>query len=316
MMKVSRVMVALLVLLMACTAVAAAQTETADESSFSFASPDQPAAGSTEQKADPDKVLAKVGDRAITQGDLMAVLQNLEPRQAMFFATPQGQQRLLEQLINRELIYLWGKELNVSEEEAFQQQLEMLKSDLVRQYALQQLLGDVTVTEKEEKEYYDANSKDFMTKEQVEVSHILVSSEDKAVEVRNEIVEEGVSFDVAAREYSEGPTGKEGGKLGTISRGDVVPEFEEVAFALESGDISDPVKTKYGYHIIMVSAKKAAEQKPFEDVQGEIQKQLAQQKQRELYESKLEELHEQFPVEITAEPKKQDKAGEENKEDN
>lgn len=90
---------------------------------------------------------------------------------------------------------------------------------------------------------------------QVRASHILVKSKEESLKIKKEIIS-GKSFEQAASEYSICPSGLEGGDLGWFSRGMMVPEFEDTAFSLPVGQLSDPVRTEFGWHLIMVKAKK------------------------------------------------------------
>ena len=90
---------------------------------------------------------------------------------------------------------------------------------------------------------------------QVRASHILVDSETQANRLLN-MIKAGKSFDRLAKKHSKCPSGKKGGDLGFFGKGMMVPEFETVAFALNIGDVSTPVKTQFGYHLIKVTGKK------------------------------------------------------------
>lgn len=89
----------------------------------------------------------------------------------------------------------------------------------------------------------------------VKASHILVSSESEAKALKSEI-DEGASFEELAKKYSKCPSGKNGGDLGYFRRGQMVKEFENVAFDTEINKVSDPIKTQFGYHLIKVYDKK------------------------------------------------------------
>ncbi|MFI3300192.1 MAG: peptidylprolyl isomerase [Candidatus Gastranaerophilales bacterium] len=90
---------------------------------------------------------------------------------------------------------------------------------------------------------------------QVRASHILVKSESRANEIK-EAVEDGGSFEYYAKLYSTCPSGQDGGDLGYFGRGQMVPQFEEVAFLTPVGEISDPVQTQFGWHLIKVVARR------------------------------------------------------------
>ena len=90
---------------------------------------------------------------------------------------------------------------------------------------------------------------------EVRASHILVSSKQEAVNLLNQI-RGGKSFEKLAQKHSQCPSGRNGGDLGFFSRGKMVPEFEKAAFNLEHGQVSEPVRTQFGYHLIKVTGKR------------------------------------------------------------
>ncbi len=132
----------------------------------------------------------------------------------------------------------------------------------------------IKVSEEEMKKKYE---EEFKT-EEVEARHILVEDEKTAKEVKKKL-DEGGDFAELAKEYSTDPGSKDkGGDLGFFPRGQMVPEFDEVAFTLEPGKISDPVKSQYGFHIIEVLDQKT---QSYEDAEYQIKKTLLQQKAQE-----------------------------------
>ncbi|MEH6943542.1 peptidylprolyl isomerase [Bacillus sp. JJ722] len=137
---------------------------------------------------------------------------------------------------------------------------ENLKLSLLREKAA---IKDIKVTDKEVKDYYD---KEY--KPEIKARHILVADEKTAKEVKAKL-DAGEKFEDLAKTYSTDPGSKEqGGDLGWFGPGKMVPEFETAAYALEKGQISEPVKTQNGFHIIEVTDKK--EKKPFEEMKEQI----------------------------------------------
>lgn len=145
----------------------------------------------------------------------------------------------------------------------------------------------VTVTPQEIERYYNDNIQQFQTPEQVRASHILLKTEGKddatvkkqAEDVLQMAKAPGADFAALARKYSEDDGSKDkGGDLDYFTRGRMVPEFEQAAFAMQPGQISDLVKSQYGYHIIKVTDKKPAVTRPFDEVKAQIQDQLLAQK--------------------------------------
>jgi len=167
---------------------------------------------------------------------------------------------------------------------------EALVEELKLQSVIQQLFesevaSKVNVEEKDIQAYYDENKEAMFQKpESVSASHILIQvNEEKTAEaalaeiqdIRKEI-EAGLDFGDAAVKYSEGPSSAQRGSLGVFGRGQMVPEFEEVAFAQEEGAVSEPVLTQFGYHLILTSGRFPAATASFEEARGFIEQQLKQ----------------------------------------
>ncbi|WP_051585945.1 peptidylprolyl isomerase [Caldanaerobius polysaccharolyticus] len=146
----------------------------------------------------------------------------------------------------------------------------------------QKVTADVTVTEQEEKKYYDEHKLEFKP-DTVTASHILVSDKKTADEIEQKL-KKGADFAQLAKQYSiDTQTKDKGGDLGTFTYGTMDPTFEKAAFALKPGEISQPVETQFGYHIIKVTDKKIQPQKTFDQVKGEIKDKLLAQKRDDEY---------------------------------
>lgn len=244
-----------------------------------------------------NKIVAKLVNKEITEMDLKAALGRFAPDKQKYLETEQGRTQLIDQLINFETFSNYGTELKLDEEIAFKEQMEAVKKEILVQYTIQKVMNEATVTEEEASDYYTANKDMFKVKEQVSAKHILVETEEKAKEIKTEI-DGGVAFELAAAKYSSCPSNQEGGNLGSFSRGQMVPEFEDVAFSLEVGAVSDAVKTQFGYHLIKVEAKQDASEKTFEEVKSNIMQNLMDHRQRHRYLTKADELKEKYSVEI------------------
>lgn len=262
--------------------------------SLSFAqevvSPDQ-------EKVDPEMVLATVGDAQIRVRDVNAVIATLNPQQQFMFATDYGRAKVLEELINKELFYLYAQDQKIEEDEEFQKDLENVRKSLMTNHALKLLLRDVTVSEEEVAAYYEEHKDEFSEPEQIKASHILVESEDMAIEILAELEGKELTFEEAAEKYSSCPSKQQGGDLGFFTRGQMVTAFEDAAFQLAPGKMSEPVKTEYGWHIIKVAEKKPARQKPLDEVRETLSEKLTSEKQYKLYNDTLASLREKYAVE-------------------
>lgn len=243
-----------------------------------------------------NKVLAKVNGREITEGELNSFYQTLGQQIQGQFQGEQGRSRLLDELIYQELFYAEAVESKLEETEAFQIELNKMKESLLKQFNIKELVDGVSVEPSEIEAFYAENPQFFQGQEQVQASHILVDTEEEATNILAEI-KGGLTFEEAATKYSKCPSKEQGGDLGLFQRGQMVPEFEEAAFAMKLNEMSLPVQTQFGYHIILKTGEQAAETQSFEAVKDQIRHQLLIQKQNSAYITKVEALKEKYTVE-------------------
>lgn len=245
-----------------------------------------------------NNVLAKVQDIEITKQHLMNIMRSLPQQQMMEVSTEEGRKRLLDEIVSSELFFLDASEQKLDETDEFAQILEEAKHSLLQRFAVQKLLENIQVSDEEMKAYYDTNLDSFNASEEVRAKHILVADEDKAKEIKEEIASGAKTFDEAAKEYSTCPSKEKGGDLGFFGKGRMVPEFDQAAFELEVGVVSDIVTTQFGHHLILVEEKKEASTKPFDQVKEQISQTLVRGKQQEVYNQRVSELKGKYDVEI------------------
>lgn len=245
-------------------------------------------------------VLARVGNVEITKQHLINILRTLPQQQAMEVSTPEGAKRLLDEMIAGELLYLDALEKNLEADEEFQKSLEDAKHGLLQRYAIQRLLQPIEASEDELKAYFENNKSQFATPEKVKAKHILVDQEETAKKVKDEI-ENGLVFSEAALKYSTCPSKERGGDLGYFEKGKMVPEFEAAAFELKENELSELVKTQFGYHLIMVEDKIPGGQQEFKDVINEVKQKVLEQKQGVVYENTLKTLRKKYSIEVNEE---------------
>lgn len=156
-----------------------------------------------------------------------------------------------------------------------------IEQQLLTQKLFEKVTEDVKVSDKKAKTYYEENEEQYMTPASREVAHILVKNKAKADQIYEQVKSgDEKAFTEAAKKNSTDPSSaQEGGKL-TANKGQLVPEFEKAAFDLEVGEVSKPVKTSFGWHIITARSEVEGEQKQsFKDVEKQI-KQTLEQEQR------------------------------------
>lgn len=176
--------------------------------------------------------------------------------------------------------------------------MEDFTKNIVTNLKLKKLLQSrITISEADMRAYFDQNKETFGVEEQVKASHILVDSEAKAKEVKEKLAAGG-DFAELAKEYSiDTGSAPNGGELGLFPRNTMVKEFEDVAFSLAPGTISEPVKTKYGYHIIKVEEKIAAKPAVYEENAEKIKATLFEEKLPDAYNTWMEEKLSEYKIE-------------------
>ena len=175
--------------------------------------------------------------------------------------------------------------------------LAEVKKNLISTMKVQKLLEPrIKVTEDEMKAFFEENKEDFAQEEQVKARHILVATEKEAQEIKDKLAK-GEDFAALAKEYSiDDSTKNSGGQLGFFNRGDMVSEFEKTAFTLPVGEISAPVKTEYGYHLIKVEDKKEAADPDYEKSKADIKEYLFNQKLQQEYNPWLQEVSKDYEI--------------------
>jgi len=205
--------------------------------------------------------------------------------------------------------------------EAFQQQMtkvgisrEQMVKDIEQQIKVTALVkealaaAETTVTGEEVSKFYQGNPDSFKSPEQVRAQHILLKiNMDDTPEIKSQKrlelaglsgrIQKGADFSKIAEEYSECPSKQQGGDLGFFERGRMVRPFEEAAFTLKVGEVSDIVETQFGYHLIKVSDRKDARTVPFEEAKEEIANYLKNTKEQEAVNSYIGTLREKADIE-------------------
>ena len=229
---------------------------------------------SAEEKT--DTVVAKVNGQAITEADMRYAENELGGELANL--PPEVKRRALaEYLIDNTLFADAAEGAKLSATPEYEQQMGYLKRRVLRELYFNKTLKD-TIKEDEAKKIYSERVAQLKPEEEIAASHILVDSEDKAKELRAKIAA-GADFAQVAKENSTDTGSKDqGGVLGYFGHGQMVPEFEAAAFKLEKGQISEPVHTSFGWHIIKVDDRRKKEPPSYEAVKETIMNSLVVRK--------------------------------------
>ncbi|MGH4120225.1 peptidylprolyl isomerase [Clostridium sp.] len=244
-----------------------------------------------------NKVLAIVNGSEITEKDMKRTLQRFPQETQEHYNTEEGKKQFLDQMINFELIYAHALDSDMKNDPDYIEQVKLIEKDVLIQIGVKNIMSSVDTTEEEIKKYYEDNIEMFNSDETASAKHILVDDLEKMKEIKLEITN-GMSFEEAAKKYSKCPSSAQGGSLGSFSRGKMVPEFEEAAFKLKVGEISEPIKTQFGYHLIQLDEKIPQGTKSLAESKDIIIKNLLNQKQNEKYVSSITDLKNKYTVEI------------------
>lgn len=283
----------------------------------------KPAASNATTKASPGDPVAKVGKQIITRGELDRSVNALIAQKSVNQpASPekrkQTERLALEQLVAAELLYQQGiknppKDLDKQVEQMVAKNKNKTKASakdlkeaarrsiIINNYVEKKVSAKIKVTDQDVRRFYDVNQVKFRKDVQLRASHILCgvganASADEKQKARKKAadllkkVKGGADFAKLAKENSSCPSKTQGGDLGFFGRGDMVPPFEQAAYALKPGQVSDVVESKYGYHIIKLTDTKKAETIKFEDVKERIRDLLTTQKKQEALAEELTRL--------------------------
>ncbi len=242
-------------------------------------------------------VLATVDGFEITRDDMLQIINNMPNEARNQVATKEGRKALLDEMIAGELMYHKAIADGLDKDEKYLKLVNEAKKSILEQYAITKLLSGIKNTEEELKAYYEEHKSMFVKSESVSAKHILTKELEEIEQVVKEL-ENGLSFEEAAKKFSTCPSKERGGDLGSFMRGQMVKEFEDVAFTSDIDVVSSPVQTQFGYHLIKVTSKTDASTQAFEEVKEQIDRTLIIEKQRKAYYENNEKLKEGHDIKI------------------
>ncbi len=244
------------------------------------------------QDASKDSVVATVDGKALTTSELGFITQELGPRLGKMPAAQQKAQ-LTNALVDLQIVAAAAKKEGLDKSEFYKKQMAYLELKALRNEFFRAKV-ESAVSEDDMKALYDAQIGSAPAKLEVKARHILVKDEAEANDIIKAL-DDGADFATLAKEKSTGPSGANGGDLGYFGQGQMVPAFEAAAFALDKGGYTKkPVKTQFGWHVILVEDKREQPKPSYDDVKNNIRGFLVQQKFSQL----LKELKEKAKVEI------------------
>lgn len=240
-------------------------------------------------KVDPNTVVLTIGDRHITAAEYEQIVKAIVPAQVQPLALGPAKRAYAQKIAELIVLSAEAERQKLDQQPATLDQLELQRRTTLSVHEFQKIQTDVPVTDAQVQAFYDANHSLYTT---LHVRHILVRVKgsitpakpgkpeltdaealEKAKAIRQRLVA-GEDFAKVAKEESDDSSADKGGDIGEIGHGRTVPQFETAAFDLKPGDLSEPVRTPFGYHIIQVESRSV---KPLAEVKEDILTRLRQQ---------------------------------------
>lgn len=235
-----------------------------------------------------------IGNYTISDKEIDQFIATLPQEQQMYRSVPEFRNQCKTHLEDICLFAMLGEENGVEELDSYKETIKIAKRDIIGQLAMAELLENITVTDDEAKAYYDNNNSEFVAEASVSAKHILMEDEAAINKVKEEIESGSITFEEAAKKNSTCPSSQRGGSLGSFGRGQMVKEFEDAAFNGELNTIIGPVKTQFGYHLILVDDRTEGTLQAFEDIKSKVKSKLVRKKQQDTYDAKIEELRAKY----------------------
>ena len=237
------------------------------------------AAAQAQAQAQADKVIAKVSGVEIRESDLVMAEEDMG-QQTQQLQGDAKREALVGYLADVIIVSKAAESKKVTEKKEFKSRIAFIRNKLAMEMLLVEE-GKAASTDAAMKKVYEEAVQKADAEPEVRARHILVPTEDEAKAVLAEI-KKGTDFAELAKQKSKDPgAAAEGGDLGYFDKSQMVPEFADAAFKLNKGEVSDPVKTQFGWHIIKVEDKRKKPVPPFEQVKDQIEQFVARKAQAE-----------------------------------
>lgn len=242
-----------------------------------------------------DRVLARIGNQVITESDLKYMLEGFDPEDQ----TPDTRRQALDYLVNTMVIASEAQNQGFDKDPIVQKKLDLARTKLLAMLYMAKLTETLPPpTEAQAKQYYEKNKEQFVIPESVRLYHVLVKTDKDAQEALKRL-KKGEKFSEVASQMSLCDSRAMGGDLGWRPRGQLVKEVEDAAFAMNPGQISGPVKSEYGLHVLFLEDKKAAQPQSFEQVKEQILDVLRANAQEDYLNGIAQKLRQKMNVQIT-----------------
>ncbi len=241
-------------------------------------------------------VIARYDGKTIRESELVAKIKSLSKE--MRSMVLRHRKEYVEELINERFLIEEARRQGLEKDPDVKELIQIAQDKIVVAKLIENEVDKkVTLEPGEALKYYEDHRDEFKTPLMLRASHILVKTEEEAKAIKSAI-DTGADFEELARSKSMDHTALRGGDLGFFQKGQLIPEFEEVAFNLKKGEVSDIFKTPFGYHIVKLTDRAESAVRYFGLVRGLVEKELLVEKRSQIFKNYIEKLKKGVQVEI------------------
>jgi peptidyl-prolyl cis-trans isomerase C len=247
--------------------------------------------------------LAMINGKAITISEFDLRWSQMPEFARKKYAGAEGRKKFLDELIDREVLLQEAKKRGIDRDRALMERLERFKERSILDVLVREEVDSrVAVSPEDMKAYYDAHPDNFAAGEQFRASHILVTNKTEAEQLKKRLAQ-GEDFATLARKASvDALTKTKGGDLGILKKGQAVPEFERVLVALKPGEVSDPIATQFGYHLIKLVDRMSGPALSYEAAKDQVKEQVMIEKKQQRFKELVASLRTQAKVRVSDAP--------------
>lgn len=254
-----------------------------------------------EPPAKEGKILARVNDQVLTLEEFNQQFEKMKPRQGMGSLRPEMAQEMVEHWIETELLFHEASRRGIDESADLLERLEQVKKSMITQMVLQEEMNKIEVSDEEIEEYFSQNPNRFRIPEMARLKHIQVRTQEEAEKIQDRLNREEEFEKLAGEKSTDVRTKKKGGDLGFMNRSRCRrrfgSSFARIAFSLEKGEISKPVRSSFGYHLIMLEEKREPSQQMSEQIRERAKIGALRLKKRKRSQEFIESLRNKAQIE-------------------
>lgn len=259
-------------------------------------------AGCESKKDAGEKVIAQINGKEIREDDFKMRFSRLPASLKTRYSDEKGKKEFLEEIIKRELLLQEAKRLGIERDRVLLERIEEMRERMTLNEFLQREVEDKLVTtDKELEDYYNLHREEFKSPDEARVSQIVVKSDEDGKVVLNKL-HNGADFARMAKEFSiDIATKNSGGNLGIIQKGRIYPQLDSAIFSMNEGEISGPIETETGYHIVKLHEKRPGVPLSFKDARNIVMQRYHLEKRSKVFEELVTGLRSKASITISEE---------------